>query len=80
MSDGKTESKIAGGGTLLGGDRSELFTACADVAIAAVETFPMPGLVAKRDSAGHNNLFALGASGGVLVLVANDTLIGGLAR
>lgn len=41
-------------------------------AVATIETVPVPGLVTKGDSAGSDNLFALGAFGGVLVLVTFD--------
>lgn len=40
------------------------------VAVAAIETVTVPGLVAKGDTAGNDHLSALGASGGVFILVA----------
>lgn len=42
------------------------------VAVAAVEAIPMPGLVPEGDAARDDHLLTLGASSGVLVLVALD--------
>lgn len=35
----------------------------------------MPRLVAESDATGHNNLFALGAFGGIFILVTFNTCL-----
>lgn len=44
------------------------------VAVATIETIPMPGLITEGNAPGCNNLLALGAPGCVFVLVAFNAI------